>query len=285
MTNTPLTHHNCKSCGHEFSGTYCNICGEKVIEPKDRSMRTFFSSVVVALTLADNRFVKTLWLTIKNPGFLSREYADGRRVHYIRPLQLFFILNLVYFLVPVLQLFNSSLLTQIGYLFHSKMAYRLVDHHIAKEGLSLAGYSLIYDSKSAAIAKMLMIIFVLLAALPLSLIFRKKNRYFTDHTALAVELACFNIFINAIFLSGLLWTLSKIFNWSGSSLGEYMNDDTFTVIFVTTNLYFIYRAARTFYQQKGKRLILKSIAAILGLFLALEAYRFILFFVTFWSVK
>ena len=248
-------------------------------------MRTFLSSVVIALTLADNRFVKTLWLTIKNPGFLSKEYADGRRVHYIRPLQLFFILNLIYFLVPVLQLFNSSLLTQISYLFHSKLAYKLVENHIAQEGISIAGYSLIYDAKSTAITKMLMIIFVLIAALPLALIFRKKNRYFTDHTALSVELACFNIFVNAIFLSGLLWVLSKLFNWSGSSLGEYLNDDTFTVIFISTNLYFIYRSARTFYQQKGKRLILKSMAAILGLFLALEAYRFILFFVTFWLVR
>lgn len=248
-------------------------------------MKTFLSSVVVALTLADNRFVKTLWLTIKNPGFLSKEYADGRRVHYIRPLQMFFILNLVYFLVPVLQLFNSSLRTQMYFLFHSRLVRDLVIKHVVAAGLSIDGYSLVYDAKSTAIAKMLMIIFVLLAALPLSVIFRKKNRYFTDHTALAVELACFNIFVNAIFLSGLLWTLSKIFNWSGSSLGEYLNDTTFTVIFVVTNMYFIYRASRTFYQQKGKRLIFKSMGGILGLFLALEAYRFILFFVTFLSVK
>lgn len=286
MTEEAITHtqHTCKSCGHVFTGLYCNICGEKVIEPKDRSMRTFMGNILIAITFADNRFIKTLWYTISNPGFVSKEYADGRRVHYLRPLQLFFILNLVYFLVPVLQLFNSSLRTQMYFLFHSNMVRDLVIKHVVEEGLSINGYSLMYDSKSTAMAKLLMIVFVLLASLPLSLIFRKKNRYFTDHVALSVELACYNIFINAIFLSGLLWVLSRIFHWSGSGLGDYLNDTTFTIIFITTNMYFIYRASRTFYQQRGKRLIVKSALAIVGLFLALEAYRLMLFFVTFWSV-
>lgn len=277
--------HTCKSCGNTFTGAYCNMCGEKVITHKDRSFRTFLSNVFIAITFADNRFIKTLWLTIKNPGFLSKEYANGRRVHYIRPLQLFFILNLIYFLFPVLQLFNSSLRTQMNYLFHSKLVREIVVGRLAHEHMSYGGFELIYDAKTVGLAKMLIIVFVLLAAVPLSLIFRKKNRYFTDHTALAVELACYNIFVNAIFLSALLWMLSKLFQWSGSGLGGYLNDTTFTIIFVSTNLYFIYRASRTFYEQKGKRLIAKSIGGIIGLFLALEAYRLMLFFVTFWSIS
>lgn len=283
--STPeLQYHTCKSCGHQFEGIYCNLCGEKVITPADRKFRTFLSTVLIAITFADNRFVKTLWLTIKKPGFLSKEYADGRRVNYVRPLQMFFILNLIYFLFPVLQLFNSSLRTQINYLFHSNLVREIVIQRLAHEGLSYGGFELMYDAKTVGLAKMLIIIFVVLAAIPLSLIFRKKNRYFTDHVALSVELACYNIFTNAIFLSGVLWTLSKLFKWSESNLGDYMNDTTFTLIFVSTNMYFIYRAARTFYQQKGKRLIFKSALGIVGLFLALEAYRLMLFFVTFWAI-
>ena len=279
-----LTEHTCKSCGNTFTGLYCNACGEKVIEPKDRSMRTFLSNILLFVSFADSRFLKTLWLTIKNPGFLSKEYADGRRINYLRPLQLFFILNLIYFLFPVLQLFNSSLRTQMYYLFHSSMVREIVVKHVVEEGISLEGYGLMYDAKTMGLAKLLMVGFVLLASLPLSLIFMKKNRYFTDHVTLSVELACFNMFVNAIFLSVLLIGLSKIFHWSGSGLGSYLNDTTLTIIFISTNLYFIYRAARTFYQQKGKRLIVKSLLAIIGLFRALEAYKFLLFFVTFWRV-
>jgi Protein of unknown function (DUF3667) len=283
--DTPtFTEHICKSCGNTFTGLYCNICGEKVIEPKDRSFQTFIGNFLTAITLADNRFLKTLWLTIKNPGFLSKEYANGRRVKYIRPLQMFFVLNLVYFLFPVLQLFSSTLTTQMYYLFHSPMVRTLVISRIAEQNISLAGFSVMYDGKTTVLAKLLIVVFVWLASLPLSLIFRKKNRYFTDHVALSVELACYNIFMNAILLHLIFLVLSKIFKWSGTTLGDYLNDTTLTIIFVSTNLYFIYRAAQTFYGQTGKKLIFKSALGIIGLFLALEVYKFILFFITFYSI-
>ena len=278
------TEHTCKSCGNRFTGLFCNICGEKVIEPKDRSFKTFIGNFLTAITLADNRFLKTLWLTIKNPGFLSKEYANGRRVKYIRPLQMFFVLNLVYFLFPVLQLFSSTLTTQMYYLFHSPMVRSLVINRITQENISLAGFSMIYDGKTTVLAKLLIVVFVWLASLPLSVIFRKKNRYFTDHVALSVELACYNIFMNAILLHLLFLVLSKIFKWSGTTFGDYLNDTTLTIIFISTNLYFIYRAAQTFYGQTGKKLIFKSALGILGLFLALEVYKLILFFITFYSV-
>jgi hypothetical protein len=277
--------HTCKSCGNTFVGLYCNLCGEKVIEPKDRSFKNFIGNFLSAITLADNRFLKTLLLTIKNPGFLSKEYANGRRVNYLRPLQMFFVLNLVYFLFNVLQLFNSTLKTQMYYMFHSPMVRGMVNQRVSDEGISLSGFTMIYNEKTTVLAKLLIVVFVWLASLPLSLIFRKKNRYFTDHVALSVELACFNIFVNAILLSGILLVLSKIFKWSGTTLGDYLNDTTLTVIFISTNLYFIYRAAKTFYGQTGKSLMVKSVLGIIGLFLALEAYKLLLFFVTFYTIK
>lgn len=287
MNNNPveLTEHACKSCGNVFTGLYCNVCGEKVILPSDRSFRNFIGNFLTALTLADNRFLKTLWLTIKNPGFLSKEYANGRRVNYIRPLQMFFVLNLIYFLFPVLQLFSSSLTTQMYYLFHSPMVRGMVNQRMLDEHMSLTGFELIYNQKTTVLAKLLIVVFVWLASLPLSIIFRKRNRYFTDHVALSVELACFNIFVNALVLSVILLVLSTIFKWSGTTLGSYLDDTTLTIIFISTNLYFIYRAAKTFYGQTGKSLIVKSMLGIVGLFLALEAYRLLLFFVTFYSIQ
>jgi len=119
-SQSPQTH-ICKSCGNSFTGIYCNVCGEKVLEAQDRSFRTFLGNVVVAITLVDNKFVQSLWLIVTRPGFVSGEYAEGRRVKYMRPLSVFFVLNLVYFLFPIIQLFNASLRTQINS-FHGKFA-------------------------------------------------------------------------------------------------------------------------------------------------------------------
>lgn len=85
----------CKNCNNQFHGLYCNLCGEKVILPKDRKLSNVVGSILAITSIVDNKFFKSLKLIVTNPGFLSREYADGRRVRYMRPLQLFFILNLI----------------------------------------------------------------------------------------------------------------------------------------------------------------------------------------------
>ncbi|HEX6890774.1 MAG TPA: DUF3667 domain-containing protein [Chryseolinea sp.] len=283
-SSTDLTEHKCKSCGNDFRGLYCNVCGEKVIEPKDRSFRVFLGNILIATTVVDNKFVKSLFLTVKKPGFLSREYVDGRRVKYMRPLQMFFILNLIYFLFPVLQMFNSSLYTQLYVLPHRQIARDVVSKKVGAEGLSIQGFEMMYNDKTNGFAKLLLVLFVVLASLPLSLIFRKKDRYFTDHLALSVELTSFNLAINAISLSVVLIIANKLFKWGNVGWGNYLNDLTLTIIFVITNFYFIFIGARTFYNQRGKRRIVKALLGVLGLFLALEAYRFLLFFITMWSL-
>jgi hypothetical protein len=274
----------CKSCGNEFQGLYCNVCGEKVIEAKDRSFRVFLNHILIATTIVDNKFVKSLSLTVRKPGFLSREYVDGRRVKYMRPLQMFFILNLIYFLFPVLQMFNSSLYTQLYVLPHRHLAREVVSQKVGAEGLSIQGFEMMYNDKTNGLAKLLLVLFVVLASLPLSVIFRKRDRYFTDHLALAVELTSFNLAINAISLSVFLIIASKLFKWGNVTWGNYLNDLTLTIIFVLTNLYFIFIAARTFYSQRGKRRIVKALIGVFGLFLALEVYRFMLFYITIWSL-
>jgi hypothetical protein len=280
MDQSALPSHQCKSCSNVFLGNYCNHCGEKVIEPKERKLRAVISNVLMATSIVDNKFLKSLWLTVSRPGFLSREYADGRRVMYMRPLQMFFILNLIYFLFPVLQMFNSSLNTQRKFLPHSKIARALVDEKIKAEGLNLLGFELMYNEKTTSLAKLLIVVFVIIASIPLSLIFWKRNRYYADHIALSVELTSFNLAVNAIGLSAIFWIINEVFHWGKVSWGSYLNDVTLTVIFVITNLYFLFRASRIFYNQKGKRLVVKVALGIVGLFLALEVFRFILFFIT-----
>jgi hypothetical protein len=274
----------CKSCENSFYGFFCNLCGEKVILPADKKLRTFLSNILIATSILDNKFLTSLWLTIRKPGFLSREYTDGRRVKYMRPLQMFFILNLAYFLFPVLQMFNSSLFTQTNILPHRSLARTIAAHKIIQEELTVQGFELIYNDKTTRLAKLCIVLFVLLASVPLSLIYFRKSRYFTDHVALSVELASFNLAINAIGLTLLIAILSRILTVTGWGLQHYLNDLTLTIVFIVTNFYFLFLASRNFYQEKGKRVLFKTVLSIMSLFLALEGYRFLLFFLTIWSI-
>lgn len=272
------TEHTCKSCGNTFRGTYCNVCGEKVLTREDKSFRSFMANF---LAISDNKFLRTLLLVIRKPGFLSKEYAEGRRVNYVRPLQLFFVLNLIYFLFPLLQLFNTSLKTQMYLRTHSALVREMIFSKVGHDRLSLTGYELMYNQKSTSLAKLLIIVFVIVASLPMMMIYRKKNRYFADHVALAVELTSFNLAMNALFLSLFLMAVNKVLYWTHSGWEKYLDDFTLTIIFVLTNMYFLFKAGRTFYGQKGKVLILKVVLGMLGLFIALEAYRLILFLITY----
>lgn len=269
----------CKSCSNQFHGIYCNQCGEKVLETSDRTFHNFISNV---LTFADNKFLKTLWMIIRHPGLLSKEYAEGRRVNYIRPLQLFFVLNLIYFLFPLLQLFNTSLHIQMYLRTHSPLVRSMVYSKVGRDALALEGYSLMYNQRSTGLAKLLIIVFVILASIPMMVIYKKRNRYFTDHVTLAVELTSYNLAMNAIFLSLFLMILNKVLHWTHSGWEKYLDDFTLTIIFVLTNTYFLFKAGRTFYGQTGKKLIFKVILGLLGLFIALELYRLTLFLITFW---
>ncbi len=271
----PFTEHTCQSCGNQFRGSYCNQCGEKVLDEQDRSFKAFLNNLLIAITFADNKFVKTLWWVIRKPGFICKEFAEGRTVKYLRPLSLFFVLNLIYFLFPVIQLFNASLNTQL-----LAPQRQLVKDMVAHKMMSLqmtdiASFSLIYNQKTTSLAKLMVMLFVVVASLPLNFLYRKKDRYFTDHVSYTVELACFNLFANTIFLT----LATRIFG-----LGQYLDELTLTVIFVSTNLYFLMSSGMTFYHEKGWRLVVKSVVMLLLLKVALEIYRAILFFITIWAL-
>lgn len=267
--------HICKNCGNHFTGLYCNLCGEKVLVPQDRSFRTFLSNILIAITFADSKFIKTLWLVVKKPGFISWEFAEGRRVKYLRPLSLFFVLNLIYFLFPTIQLFNASLRTQLNSL-HGRYAVTGIVNKMNALGIKdISSFALVYDQKTTSLAKMMVIVFVVLASLPLNFLYRSRKRFFTDHVGFSVELACFNLLVNAIVLT----IVVNVFR-----LGSYLDEIVLTGVFISTNLYFLVRSGRIFYEERGLRLVLKSLFMIIVLKAALELYRAILFYVTLWSL-
>lgn len=264
------TTHICKSCSNEFTGSFCNVCGEKVLTPADKSFKTLLNSVLLTITFADSKFIRTLWQVLQKPGTVARDFAAGKRVKNISPMSLFFVLNLIYFFFPLIQLFNASLNTQLMSPF-SEFYKTLIAAKAVSLGVDVNAFAMLYNLKTTTFAKLLVMIFVVISSLPLNFLYWKKNKYFMDHVGYAVELASFNLFVNAI----LLTLIVRVFG-----LGAYLNEATLTIIFITTNLYFVLRSSYTFYHERSWRLVFKSLILILFLKIALEIYRSVLFFIT-----
>lgn len=265
-----VTSHICKSCGNQFVGSYCNLCGEKVLHAADRSFKKLLNTIFTTITFADSRFIKTLWLILQRPGFIAKEFTEGRRIKYLQPMSLFFVLNLAYFLFPVIQLFNASLNTQLATPLAPFYKGIIVSKAVALK-MDLASFSLVYNLKTVTLAKLMVMVFVVISSLPLNVLYRKRNRYFIDHVGYMVELACFNLFLNAI-------ALSVFAAFSG--VGKYLDELSLTILFITTNLYFVIRSSREFYGEKSWKLAIKSILMVLFLKVSLEIYRSVLFFAT-----
>lgn len=81
-----------------MAGRYCHICGQENVEPKESAWHLvmhFFEDI----THFDGKFFTTLWLLIRKPGFLSAEYARGRRASYLNPIRMYVFTSAVFFLI------------------------------------------------------------------------------------------------------------------------------------------------------------------------------------------
>lgn len=86
----------CPNCLVPVTGLYCGYCGQKqksAVRPFRQMIGEFFNDI---LNL-DAKLLRTLKPLLLQPGFLSREYFAGRRLHYVTPLKLYFFLSIVTF--------------------------------------------------------------------------------------------------------------------------------------------------------------------------------------------
>lgn len=89
----------CKNCGNEFSGKYCNACGQ----PGDTSR---IGRLFVARELRksfihfwdDGLFYTTRWL-FTNPGKTIKAYLEGKRVQHMKPFAYLLLMGGLYVLL------------------------------------------------------------------------------------------------------------------------------------------------------------------------------------------
>jgi hypothetical protein len=89
----------CENCGAPLTGKYCSACGQHHFDHPVHDFGHFVSEAFEDLTHADSRLWRTLIALLFRPGFLTREFLDGRRVRYLPPVRLYLVLSVVFFLI------------------------------------------------------------------------------------------------------------------------------------------------------------------------------------------
>lgn len=93
---TAPQYHHCKNCGTELQGMYCHKCGQYALDirqPFWKYVVQYFENVYQF----DGKVWTTLWLLVRRPGFLTREFNSGKIASYVHPMRLLMFISVVFF--------------------------------------------------------------------------------------------------------------------------------------------------------------------------------------------
>lgn len=95
LDSTPFETSTCKNCGETYIGNYCPRCGQTKDTPRF-SIRNAFQNILSGFFNIDSGFSRNLLEFLCRPGYMIRNYLDGKRVHYFKPFQTLFVLAALY---------------------------------------------------------------------------------------------------------------------------------------------------------------------------------------------
>ncbi|GAB4023645.1 hypothetical protein GCM10028808_74500 [Spirosoma migulaei] len=266
----------CQTCGHHNQETFCPNCGEKRFDPHSLTLSHVAEEVVESFTHADHTLLRTLKALLFRPGKLTVEYVAGRRVHYMKPLGLFLVVNLVFFLLATYNAFNQPLSSFLNYnnytVFGTKEA---VQQALTRSGQTLATFQPIFDASMKASSKTYLIILIPLFALIFGVLMWSAHRTFIEHLVFSTHFLSFVLifFLLQQFLIVLpfIWIIGQL-QW------EARGDLIASLIGLVFLGFYQARAFRRFY---GTGTIWSVFAALLSTVLfagVIMAYRLILFY-------
>ncbi|GLQ88043.1 DUF3667 domain-containing protein [Dyella flagellata] len=140
-----LTSHEgalCANCQAPLQGEYCHHCGQSVhsvLRPVHGLWEEFFETFLHV----DGRILHTIPTLFLKPGYLTLEYFSGRRVRYIAPFRLMFVLCLLSFFTlhlatdvltqRIQQRHQNTLLADQGADFSQAQTAKEVQHQLDKQ--------------------------------------------------------------------------------------------------------------------------------------------------------
>lgn len=208
------------------------------------------------------------------------KYIGGRRNLYTKPIALFFIVNLIYFIAQPVDTFYTGLYSQTHYQSYSEITTELTQNKLDSLQIEFSDLIEKYDKVALDYSKTLIILFVILFSLPLALLFWSKRQFYYNHLIFSLSYVTFLLFGLLLVLSTLSAVIFKIYYWiSGTELQIDANGNAFTIFLLTIIFFWLLNGLRTFYDQKLLWTIPKAILLTIGTIGTIVAYRFIMFFI------
>jgi hypothetical protein len=219
---------------------------------------------------------------LTRPGQMSRDICEGKRQPYMRPVSFFFVANVIYFLFPLFQTFNTRLHAQIDYMFYSEVLHikEQVERKSQALGLTPDEFVLRYNAHTESVSKLALIALPVFFSLFIVILFIRKKLLYLDHLTFSIEFIAFFVFIPTIILSLLLWIVQAGVHLISQSSNLY-NDDLLGLISLILAGVFLFLATRNFFGIT--KIVIRSLATLTMLLVSVITvvlYRLLLFYLT-----
>jgi uncharacterized membrane protein (DUF373 family) len=104
---------SCKNCSTEFEGDFCPACGQKA-KTERITFRQMLGELRYHVIDFDQGFWFTMYQLALRPGHATREYLEGKRVGYVKPVKFIFWAFAVTFLIASLTGMDAEFLQKLG---------------------------------------------------------------------------------------------------------------------------------------------------------------------------
>jgi hypothetical protein len=267
----------CLNCGTQLNGKFCHVCGQKKIEDRERTIRHFTYQFFGAAFFLENNFLRNILYLISRPGFLAKEYLEGRRKRYMTPISLFLLINLVFFFtVSSLRDLNLPLTDQLYQPQHKALAKYWVDKRLKERSMNMEEYASDYNEVSSSLSKTLIILHAPVLAGFLMLLYWRRNYFYSDLMMFSLYLMGFILFLTIIM--DLLHKSLRIFD-----IHYLLTDSVAGYIQMVLILVYLFLAVRRFYNHRPGRALLSTVATMIFFVISHFIYRSLLFFTVFWT--
>lgn len=295
----------CPSCGAERPRRFCAECGEARVEPRELTLTGFAGHAAGELTNLDGTLWRTVRLLVRRPGQLTVDWAAGRRRGLAKPLQLFVLANVLFFLVAQatvgdglrykLAAFEHGQVTTL-FLNDTLAIQRMVAAKAARAGITRDAYARRFDAASAAQGSIWLLVAPVFACAVATLNVRRRVPFGVHLTFSAHYFSFFLLAASATFAT-LVPALRAYWRWdrawtaahgaapgSLQSLGRMLATEAilFWPVVAAVALYLVL-ALRRVYVTRWRTAAAQGLALAFLTVLSFKLYRSLLFAITFWT--
>ncbi len=272
--------HICHTCQNHFHGKYCNNCGEKVYDEKDKSVIHFFDDAIHFITHFDGTLFNTLKAMATKPGLLSLDYCNGIRRKYFKPLSLFLLLVVLYLIFPFFEGLNMRLEFYKRNPLYGHFAEQKITNTLKEKQITFLQLEELFHHKSEKISKVLLVLIIPFTALFFWLFTFKKRKYFFDQLIFSTEINSIYLLWGFLLLPFLTFLFEKFYHFNTGTYLIFSDNFSGLLIYSIVFLYTILASKRFYNINYLKAISLSLLFIPVHTFIILDLYKFILFITT-----